>query len=258
MSARLMRAAALVLAAAMCAGANDPAAPADKTPAPDVAKDVAPEKPAPPPDLTRVKADLKAKTVTLEGVFCLRRGILDYLAVTTTGHEYEAVLALNAKASLLHANLLAIGAEAGPTETLLEAIKKNAKPGDKVPEKIGTKLRAVVEWQADGKTVSIPASGLLTNRTTKKPAEDAPWIFTGSYFAKDPNTDKDVYMGDADQSLIGVFFQQSAVVNFSKDNGNAYDGTETGHEVNTDIVPKPGTACKLVFSFWDKPAEPAK
>jgi hypothetical protein len=40
--------------------------------------------------------------------------------------------------------------------------------------------------------------------------------------------------------------------------GNAYDGAETGYEVNKDLIPKPGTACKLILTLWDKPAEAAK
>lgn len=248
-TAWLAAAVALMLFAAGC---GQKAAPPDKAqdeplaPAGDAG-----EKPAPPPDLTRITTDVKAKTVTVEGRFCLGEGILDYLAVVATGHEYESVLALNGKASRLHAALLAVGGTPGPTDDVLERMKARASEGGKAPEQAGSKFRAVVEWEADGKKVSVPASQLIVSRKTQKPPDDAPWVFTGSYFAKDPDTGKDLYMGDVDQALIGVFYAPSAVMNFTVDTGNPYDGMDTGYAVNKDLVPKPGTACKFILTPWD-------
>ncbi len=229
--ATAMALAALVAFAAGCK-------PAEKTPAP-----------APAPDLTRIQTDVANKTITIEGRFCLTQGILDYFAVVSGGHEYESIVALNCKASLLHANLLALGAAPGLTDEIVARLKQNPPEGDKLPEKGGTKFSVTVEWEQDGKTVSMPATKLLINRKTKQSADDAAWSFTGSYFAKHPETGKDVYMGDMDQDLLAVFWAPSAVMNFEKDNGNPYDMVDTGYEVNTAVVPKFGTPCKVILKM---------
>jgi hypothetical protein len=212
------------------------------------------KEPAPPPDLTRIKVNPKEGRIEIEGRFCLDEGILDYLAVVAGGREYESVLALNCKAWLLHANLLAVGAQCGPTEEAIEYLKKNPPADGKIPDKPGTKLRITIEWEKDGKTASVSASQVLFNRKTRKEAEDSEWVFTGSYFAKEPDTNRDVYMGDVDQAVIGVTYTPSAVINIGKDMGNPYDGADTGYEVNKRVVPKRGTPMKMIIQVV-KPAE---
>ena len=239
---------------------------APAAPAPEAGPDVEPapaeppaEPPARPRDLTRITVDVKQKTITIEGRFCLDKGILDYLAVVSGGREYESLVALNAKPSRLHAGLLAIGAEPGPTEERLEEMKKDPPKDRELPERAGTKLSVAVEWtNADGKAESMSVSRFLTNRATKEEAEVAPWVFTGSYFSKHPETGEQFYAADADEVLFAVFSTPAAVANFTRDRGNPYDGMDTGYEVNAKLVPKKGTPCKVVISLWDKPVEPAK
>lgn len=205
--------------------------------------------PAPVAVHNKIQTDVAAKTITMEGRFCLKEGILDYFAVEATGHEYESVLALEVKPSLLHASLIAVGAEPGLTSEILARLKQNPPPGDNVPEKGGSRFAVTVEWEQDGKAVSVSATQLLINRKTQQPPEDAAWVFTGSYFAKNPETDEHVYMADMDQDLMAVFWSKSAVMNFEKDNGNAYDGMATGYAVNSGVVPAPGTACKVILKM---------
>jgi hypothetical protein len=228
--------------------------------APVVETEAAPaEPPAPPRDLTRIAVDVKQKTITVEGRFCLEKGILDYLAVVSGGREYESLVALDVKPSRLHAGLLAIGAEPGPTEEMLEEMKKDPPKDRKLPDRAGTSLRVTIEWtNADGKAESMSASRLLTNRATKEDAEAAPWVFTGSFFSKHPETGEQFYAADADEVLFAVFSTDAAVANFTKDRGNPYDGMDTGYEANTKLVPKKGAPCKVVISLWDTPPEPGK
>jgi len=213
------------------------------------------EKKPPEVKLDRIKVDVKAKRITIEGRFCLREGILDYLAVTSGGQEYESVVALNCKGSLLHAGLLALGAHPGPTQQVIDELKKNPPEGVKIPERPGTTLRITAEWEKDGKTVSVPASRLLFNRKAKKAQATGEWVFTGSYFAKDLDGKTEFYMADIDKAIIGVFYTASAVINFSEDAGNPYAGDDEGYEVNAELVEPLDTPIKLVITLAEKAAD---
>jgi hypothetical protein len=203
-------------------------------------------------DLGGVKVNLAEKRVTVEGTVALKEGILDYLAVETAGQEYESVLALKCKGSRLHAGLLAIGAEPGPTKAVFELWKKNPPEGFKAPKAEGTKLDLTVEWTVDGKTTSVPAAKLLFNRSTKKAMDSCTWVFTGSFFAKDPEDGKEYYVADRDQDLIAVHYATSAVINVEEDAGNAYDGEDSGYQSNKDVLPASGTPIKLIITLAGK------
>ena len=207
------------------------------------------------PVLNKIKLDVKAGRIEITGIVCSKEGILDFLAVISGGREYESVLALDGKGSLLNLDLLALGAEPGPTQELLDAMKKEAKEGDKLPAKIGTALRITAEWQKDGKTVSVPATQLMIDRKTKKPVADGVWIFTGSYFIKDEKANKDFYAADEDEALIGVRYMRDAVINFEKDLGDPYIAADAGCEVNKELAPDHGTAVKLIIELANPPAK---
>ena len=208
-----------------------------------------------PPPLDRIKVDVKGKRIEIEGRFCLKEGILDYMGVTSGGQEYESVVALNCKGSLLHAGLVAMGAVPGPTREALEYIRKNPPKDGKIPERTGTPLDITFEWTLKGESFSVPANRTLFNRGERKAQTTGHWVFTGSYFAKDLEDDtKQFYMADVDKAIIAVLYTGSAVINFSHDAGNPYAGEDSGYEVNKNLVPPPGTPVKLVIT----PAKPVK
>ena len=209
---------------------------------------VAPAEPA----LDAIKVDLKGKRIEVQGVFCLEEGILDYLAVTPGGQEYESVLSLRCKGSLLHAGLLSLGAVSGPTPQVLERLRQNPPKDREAPKQVGTPLDISCEWQKDGKTVSVPASELLFNRKLKKGQDSGRWCFTGSYFAKDPDG-KEFYMSDVERALIGVFYQPSAVINFEEDAGDPYEGEDVGYSVNKQVIPPRDTPVKLIITLAPAP-----
>ncbi|KPJ56613.1 MAG: hypothetical protein AMS16_02090 [Planctomycetes bacterium DG_58] len=237
----------------------EPPVPEQKTEAPEPAPAPAPqektEAPKPPP-MDRIKVDVKGKRIEIEGRFCLKEGILDYLAVASGGQEYESVVALNCNGSRIHSGLLAMGAKPGPTQQLIDELKKNPPKGRKVPERPGTALDISFEWKHDGKSYSVPAGRTLFDRGKKKVPEGGYWVFTGSYFAKDLEDEtKEFYMADVDRALIAVLYTGSAVINFSHDAGNPYAGEDTGYEVNKALVPPEGTPVKLVITPAKKPTE---
>jgi hypothetical protein len=222
-----------------CGAMNDEPAPDDKATKPEGA----------------VKVDVQAKRIEVSGRFCLEEGILDYFAVTFGGQEYESVVSMDCKGSVLHAGLLAIGAAPGPTESMLRELRRTP-PEDvkaKIPEKAGTALRITLEWEQDGKTVSMPARSLLFNRATRKAQDQGDWIFTGSFFATAPQDKTEYYMADIDLNLVAVVPSPSAVINFSADAGNPYTGENEGYEINREVAPKRDTPVKLVITLAEQP-----
>jgi predicted small lipoprotein YifL len=209
----------------------------------------------PEPKLDDIKVNVQEKRIEIQGRFCLEEGILDYLAVTSGGQEYESVVSLRCKGSLLHAGLLAIGALPGPTEQVLKELKQNPPKDQKMPEHPGTPLHIMCEWEKDGKTVSAPACQLLFNRKLKKGQVTGSWCFTGSFFAKDLDGKTEFYMADIEKTLIGVFYAPSAVINLEEDVGNPYDADDTGYAVNRELVPRKDTPVKLIITLAQPPAK---
>jgi hypothetical protein len=226
----------------------------DKPPAEALAKteanpETTPVKVAPAePALDAIQVDVKEKRIEIQGVFCLQEGILDYLAVTSGGQEYESVVSLRCKGSLVHAGLLSLGAVPGPTPQVLQRLRQNPPKDRELPKQVGTSLNITCEWEKDGKTVSVPASELLFNRKLKKGQDKGRWCFTGSYFAKDPDG-KEFYMSDIERSLIGVFYAPSAVINFEEDAGDPYEGEDIGYSVNKQVIPPRDTPVKLIITL---------
>ena len=62
-----------------------------------------------------VWVDMKNKQVVLQGNVCLTHGPLEMFAVPKGTKEHESVVAVKTKAAVVHAGLLAVGAESGTT-----------------------------------------------------------------------------------------------------------------------------------------------
>lgn len=119
--------------------------------------------------------DTKRKMVILDGEICLRKGSLEMFACLRGTKEHESVVAIAADAYVVHAGLLAIGAEQG-------------KPVEFDPEyqaPSGQKIDVLVQWKdADGKLQTRKAQDWVRDARTKK-VMDYDWVFPGSYFWKD-------------------------------------------------------------------------
>ena len=129
--------------------------------------------------------DKKNKQVVLVGQTCKATYLLEFFA-TFRNRDYESVVAVNAKPSIVHAALLALGAAPGHP----------VKFQPKYSPPTGTELLIEVRWKdKDGKVQSAPAQKWVRNVQTKK-ALDVNWVFAGSILDKDPETHKESYIGD--------------------------------------------------------------
>jgi hypothetical protein len=175
------------------------------------------------------------KFIEATGRVALTDGILEFIAVEPTGRDYESLLTLDCKPSELQFALILIGGESG-------SLPQQAKAG----EKVGDRLQLEVEWETDGKVRRVPVEKLLRDRRTKKSPVGTPWIFTGSYFAK--NFDgHDVFMADQEQAFIALWWSPSALVNVGGEYGNPYRGENQGLEIDRSAVPPKGTQVKLIL-----------
>ncbi|QDU76202.1 hypothetical protein Pan97_32470 [Bremerella volcania] len=119
--------------------------------------------------------DTKRKMVIMDGEICLRKGSLEMFACLRRTKEHESVVAVATDAYVVHAGLLAIGAEQG-------------RPVQFDPEyqpPSGQRIDVLVQWKdTDGKLQTRKAQDWVRDARTKK-VMTYDWVFPGSYFWKD-------------------------------------------------------------------------
>lgn len=151
-------------------------------------------KPLPPPKgLVRlakdydVWVDLKRKLVVVDGKVSLRDGQLEMFACPKGTKEHESVVAVNSKASFVHAGLIAVGAKTG-------------RPVKFDPEYVpatGVEVEVMVLWVDEkGMRHKVRAQEWVHNVKTDK-AMQLNWVFAGSGFWTDEQTGQRHYNGDA-------------------------------------------------------------
>ncbi len=174
--------------------------------------------------------------VEATGKMALTDGILEFVAVDAKGRDYESLLTLDCKPSELQFALLLIGCETG-------AVPGHAKAG----EKPGSPLVLEIEWQDQGRARRVPVEQLLVDRRTRKSPESLPWVFNGSYFARSPITNRDVFQADEEQAFIALWWEPSILINLGVEYGDPYRGDKQGFEVKTAVAPAKDTPIKLIL-----------
>lgn len=151
--------------------------------------------------------------------------LLEFIAVEPQGRDYESLLTVECKPSAMQFALLLIGCETG---TVANANSR-------------------VQIEVEHNNQRLPVEQWLIDRKTKKPPTGLRWVFNGSYFTKHPVTDEPVFLSDAEQAHIVLWWQPSIVVNLADDRGNPYRGDDQGFEANPAAVPPAGTPVKLIL-----------
>jgi hypothetical protein len=115
------------------------------------------------------------RRVVIKSNVCLRTGHLEGLLTRKLTKEHEYILSSDVDARLVHATLIAAG----------------AKPGNPVkfdPRYIpaaGTVIKITLQYQKDGKLVTVPAKEWIRDGKGPKVLEKD-WVFGGSQFIVDP------------------------------------------------------------------------
>ncbi len=216
-------------AKADAATAQTTSAPSSRRPAKD------------PPGMRRLMPDAdvwidpKNKRVVVDGVVCLREGQLEMFACPRGTKEHESIVAVDAKAHVVHAALLAVGAEPGSPSQFQPSYKPAS----------GTEIEITVIWtDKHGVVHRERAQDWVRNNRTGKTLE-YPWVFAGSGFWEDPATGQKSYMAEAGDFICVSNFP-TAMLDLPVESSQANE--ELLFQANTERVPPVGTKVRLVLT----------
>jgi len=193
--------------------------------------------------------DTKRKMIIMDGEICLRKGSLEMFACLRGTKEHESVVAVATDAYVVHAGLLAIGAERG-------------KPVEFDPEyrpPSGQKIDVLVQWKdQDGKLQTRKAQDWVRDARNKK-VMTYDWVFPGSYFwkdvsieavqkAKEEGVDPDTLPGDMVYAaeggeLICVSNFKSSMMDLPVPSTDA--NNDLWFEAFTENIPEEGTKVRV-------------
>jgi hypothetical protein len=181
-----------------------------------------------------VWVDPKEGTVITDGQVSLREGMLEMFACTRNTKEHESIVSANTKAQLVHAGLIAVGAEPG-------------KPVRFVPEyepPTGDEIEVQVYWvDENGKEHTARAQDWIKDVHTGKPMAH-PFVFAGSMFWKDPETGKEYYQAEGGDFICVSNFGTAMLdipVKSSQSN------QELLFEARTEKIPPLGAPVRLIL-----------
>lgn len=130
--------------------------------------------------------DAKRGVVIVDGIICLREGMLEMFACTKNSKEHESIVSVNSKAYLVHAGLLALGAVPGNPVRFV--------PDYKPPS--GTEIDVLIQYtDEDGNEATVRAQDWIKDIRTGK-SMTYPFVFGGSTFWTDPETGKKYYQAE--------------------------------------------------------------
>jgi hypothetical protein len=203
-----------------------------------------------PEDLKRVDKvfpvwiDSKNKQVVMIGTVCQTAAPLEMFACLRGTKEHEAVLSVPTKAQVVHASLLAVGANPGhPVQFGPE--------GQYTPP-TGTKIQITVRWKdAQGKVQTDRAQDWIKDMKTGKPLK-TDWVFGGSGFYRDEGTGKEFYKAEGGDFICVSNFP-SAMLDLPIESTDV--NKDLLFQANPARIPPTGTPVTVILSPERKTAE---
>lgn len=178
--------------------------------------------------------DTRYKRVVLRGEIVFRQGPLELFACPKGTKEHEAIIACPLKAYVVHAALMALGAEPGHPV----AFRPQYRPAE------GPEVDVIVYWKdAQGKQQRARGQDWVRNAKTGQ-ALDQPWIFAGSGFWKDEATGQNHYMAESGD-LICVSNFPSAMLDLPIASSQSNDALM--FECFTERIPPLGTKVTIAL-----------
>jgi hypothetical protein len=181
-----------------------------------------------------VWVDKAQKQVVMIGEVCLRTGPLEMLACQKHTKEHESILAVNTKAQVAHAGLLAVGAEPGAPVQFLPTFRPAS----------GDEIEITLVWKdAQGTEHREPAQTWIRNSRTGKPMEQN-WVFGGSGFWVNEETGERHYKAE-DGDFICISNFPSAMLDVAVE--SSASNAQLLFEANTDAIPEKGTKVTMIL-----------
>lgn len=179
--------------------------------------------------------DKEQKRVVLGGSVCLREGQLEMFACLAKTKEHESVVAANTKAFLVHAGLMAVGAEPGhPAQ-----FRPQYQPAE------GTEIEITVYWSdPQGMRHQARAQEWLKNVKTGGEMKET-WVFGGSGYWVDRETGQRFYQAE-EGDFICVSNFVTAMLDLPVESSQA--NSALLFEANTAKIPPRGTRVSLVLT----------
>jgi hypothetical protein len=176
------------------------------------------------------------KNVVVQSMVCQRYAPLEMFACLLNTKEHESVLTVPVKAFVIHAGLLAAGAEPG---TPVRWDPEYAPP-------TGTEIEIEVLWKDEkGKVRKARAQEWVRDTSTGK-AMTQPWVFAGSMMYEDKETSRKYYMADGSGDLVCVSNFASATLDVPIRSSDA--NASLMFEAFTENIPPLGTPVTMVLT----------
>jgi len=154
--------------------------------------------------------DLQRKWVIADGSVCLREGPLEMFICPAQTKEHESVITTPVDAETVHTSLLAIGAKTGSPVQFQPEYKRAT----------GSVIDIVVVWVSENEKVNASlAQDWIKKGNTRKTMQYA-WVFGGSGYWKNPNTNKKIYYGN-DGSLVCLSNFPTATIDLPVESSNS-------------------------------------
>ena len=178
--------------------------------------------------------DLERRLVVIDGEVSLREGPLELFACLKNSKEHESIVAVDAKAWLVHTALLLTGAQVGhPVQYDLKYVPA-----------AGTAVDVLVLWMdKDKKRHRVHARDWIRNVNTQKAMKGA-WVFAGSGFYVDEETGRRFYLAE-EGDLICVSNFTTATLDLPIQSGQ--DNANLLFEAFTERIPPRGTKVRIVL-----------
>lgn len=175
------------------------------------------------------------KSVVILGKVVLRKGLLEFFACQSGTKEHESILALPAKPHVIHAGLLAIGAEPGAPAEFDPKF---------VPAK-GEKIEVKIRWKDNDGTIRETLAQNWVLEAVSKKKMSIPWVFTGSVMRK-MDDGVTVYLADATGEIIGLSNFPASILDVPIESTDANE--DLFFTPNTDEIPEIGTPVTVLMS----------
>ncbi|MDR1269083.1 MAG: undecaprenyl-diphosphate phosphatase [Planctomycetaceae bacterium] len=180
------------------------------------------------------------RSVVVLGRIALREGFLELLACRIGTKEHESIISVRVKPFLIHAALLAVGAEPG-------------KPVQQTPQFVppsGDEIEIIVRWNnPDGHRKETLAQDWVwdagNSKEDSKRAMSTHWVFTGSMQYKDESGENH-YIADESGELFGLSNFVGAILDVPIK--SSADNSELLFACFTERIPDRGTPLTLILT----------
>jgi hypothetical protein len=188
----------------------------------------------------KIVVDRKARTLSVQGkLIHIDDAPLEYLAVGRAGPKaYESLLELDTVGTEFNLACILLGLD--KSERRRPDFQFDRRP----PE--GPQVLIDLEWQADGRTIRLPAQDVLSigeapGSESKTAVPKSDWVYIGSI---DPQGDK-LFAADVTGTIIGFVHDPASIIEHREGLGIGAYGSIQG---NSAVLPPVGSDVRLVIT----------